>query len=52
MGHRFGPDLICTECGRRWELHQVEPLVCEPRGKAELPTAPLPQPQPDDEEPA
>ena len=29
-GHRFGPDLTCIECGKAWDLHQVEPTVCAP----------------------
>jgi len=29
-GHRFGPDLICIECGKTWEIHQVDPTVCTP----------------------
>ena len=28
-GHRFGPDLLCSECGISWELHQDEPQPCE-----------------------
>ena len=27
-GHRFGPDLQCTECGRYWEQHQQQPSPC------------------------
>lgn len=27
-GHRFGPDLQCTECGRYWEEHQRQPSPC------------------------
>lgn len=27
-GHRFGPDLQCTECGRYWEEHQQQPRPC------------------------
>jgi len=27
-GHRFGPDLSCSECGVTWEAHQVEPRKC------------------------
>jgi hypothetical protein len=27
-GHRFGPDLSCTECGITWEAHQKEPAQC------------------------
>ncbi len=29
-GHRFGPDLTCIECGKTWDLHQVEPTQCMP----------------------
>lgn len=28
-GHRFGPDLQCSECGRGWNDHQHEPAPCE-----------------------
>ncbi len=27
-GHRFGPDLQCTECGRYWDAHQQTPRPC------------------------
>jgi len=27
-GHRFGPDLACSECGMQWEAHQREPAPC------------------------
>ena len=27
-GHRFGPDLACSECGMHWEAHQREPAPC------------------------
>ena len=27
-GHRFGPDLSCSECGVKWEAHQVDPRKC------------------------
>jgi hypothetical protein len=27
-GHRFGPDLSCSECGVQWEAHQREPAPC------------------------
>ena len=49
MGHRFGPDLICGECGADWESHQVEQKACEPRGKVEV-LEPLPEPPPSDDE--
>ncbi len=29
-GHRFGPDLSCIECGKTWDMHQIEPTVCTP----------------------
>ena len=28
-GHRFGPDLACSECGIHWDAHQREPMPCE-----------------------
>jgi len=28
-GHRFGPDLTCSECGLSWEDHQASPGPCE-----------------------
>lgn len=28
-GHRFGPDLACSECGILWDLHQREPKPCK-----------------------
>ncbi len=27
-GHRFGPDLACSECGIHWDEHQKEPAPC------------------------
>ncbi len=27
-GHRFGPDLVCTECGMGWDQHQRDPHPC------------------------
>lgn len=27
-GHRFGPDLACSECGILWDVHQREPKPC------------------------
>jgi len=27
-GHRFGPDLACSECGMHWDAHQREPVPC------------------------
>ncbi len=28
-GHRFGPDLTCSECGIGWDEHQRNPLPCK-----------------------
>lgn len=28
-GHRFGPDLACSECGILWDVHQREPSPCK-----------------------
>lgn len=27
-GHRFGPDLACSECGILWDVHQRDPSPC------------------------
>ncbi len=27
-GHRFGPGLVCSECGLRWDVHQRDPKPC------------------------
>jgi hypothetical protein len=27
-GHRFGPGLVCSECGLRWDVHQRDPHPC------------------------
>ncbi|MEM9177796.1 MAG: hypothetical protein AAGC67_21525 [Myxococcota bacterium] len=27
-GHRFGPDLACSECGIQWDAHQRAPAPC------------------------
>ena len=27
-GHRFGPDLACSECGIAWDVHQRTPAPC------------------------
>jgi len=27
-GHRFGPNLQCSECGVTWDAHQLEPSPC------------------------
>ncbi|MFK7896859.1 MAG: hypothetical protein AB8G23_13535 [Myxococcota bacterium] len=29
-GHRFGPDLACSECGVAWDVHQGNPTPCKP----------------------
>ncbi len=50
MGHRFGPDLICTECGTTWEWHQVQAIACEPRGKVDIVEPPTPLRPPTDDE--
>lgn len=36
-GHRFGPRLVCSECGIRWDVHQRDPQPCT----AELPPDPF-----------
>jgi hypothetical protein len=28
-GHRFGPELACSECGILWDAHQREPAPCK-----------------------
>ncbi len=28
-GHRFGPDLTCSECGILWDVHQRDPKPCK-----------------------
>ena len=28
-GHRFGPDLACSECGILWDVHQRDPKPCQ-----------------------
>lgn len=28
-GHRFGPDLACSECGIPWDVHQRDPKPCQ-----------------------
>jgi len=28
-GHRFGPELTCSECGILWDVHQREPKPCK-----------------------
>lgn len=33
MKHRFGPALICNDCGREWSHHQADPRRCKkPKG--------------------
>ena len=36
-GHRFGPGLVCSECGIRWDAHQRSPHPCA----VELPDDPF-----------
>ena len=36
-GHRFGPRLVCSECGIRWDVHQRDPQPCT----AEIPHDPF-----------
>ncbi len=43
-GHRFGPDLICSECGISWEQHQSRPNPCDHVGKADSDDEALPAP--------
>ena len=33
-GHRFGPDLACSECGISWEEHQRDPSPCRTKSIA------------------
>lgn len=45
-GHRFGPGLVCSECGVRWDAHQRKPEPCtldlprDPFARRPLPSAP------------
>jgi len=34
-GHRFGPDLVCSDCGRNWDDHQHAPAPCTHESRAE-----------------
>jgi hypothetical protein len=34
-GHRFGPDLSCSECDISWEEHQKEPMPCRTSSKSD-----------------
>jgi hypothetical protein len=34
-GHRFGPDLCCSECGISWEEHQKAPVPCRTDDKSD-----------------
>lgn len=36
-GHRFGPRLVCSECGIRWDVHQRDPQPCT----VEIPSDPF-----------
>lgn len=46
-GHRFGPGLVCSECGVRWDAHQRSPRPCtidlphDPFARRPLPAAPV-----------
>lgn len=46
-GHRFGPGLVCSECGVRWDAHQRSPHPCtvdlphDPFARRPLPPAPV-----------
>ena len=42
-GHRFGPDLQCTECGRYWEAHQQQPSPCSSSVANSLDAYPAPE---------
>ena len=33
-GHRFGPDLACSECGLTWDEHQRDPAPCTTAGRS------------------
>ena len=35
-GHRFGPDLACSECGIQWDAHQREPAPCGKQEASEV----------------
>jgi len=35
-GHRFGPDLGCSECGIQWDAHQREPAPCAKDAPGEI----------------
>ena len=34
-GHRFGPDLACSECGIQWDAHQRSPAPCDKEAQAD-----------------
>lgn len=38
-GHRFGPNLECSECGRSWDDHQNDPSPCADKPPAAVVTA-------------
>jgi hypothetical protein len=40
-GHRFGPDLACSECGVTWDEHQKDPRDCNLDVPAETVAKPL-----------
>ena len=35
-GHRFGPELACSECGMHWDAHQRAPAPCAKETAGEL----------------
>ena len=43
-GHRFGPGLVCSECGVRWDAHQRAPQPCRVELSAADPFARRPAP--------
>jgi len=43
-GHRFGPRLMCSECGVRWDVHQRDPQPCRASPPAPDPFARRPPP--------
>lgn len=55
-GHRFGPRLVCSECGIRWDVHQRDRKPCvagSPAGVtgdpfSRRPVLPLPAPDSSD----
>lgn len=35
-GHRFGPDLACSECGVQWDAHQRDPRPCSVESRQDV----------------